>query len=119
MSRYAGELYLDSWIRPFVDISKWEFYDLSCKARDNTNDQVLTDAIKAKIFGLNNARIYGIDPAAVLKAVTEDGLSKAKVLLKAGELPYRNCSRGPRTRREFFAMLRAGDPGIHTYGVNV
>ncbi len=47
MTRYAGELYLDQWIRPFVDISKWEFYDLSCRSRDQTDDKVLYDAIKA------------------------------------------------------------------------
>ncbi len=32
-SRYACELYMDSWIRPFIDTSKWEFYDLSCVSR--------------------------------------------------------------------------------------
>lgn len=47
MSRYAGELFLNEWIRPYVDISKWEFYDLSCKSRDQTNDQVLENCIKA------------------------------------------------------------------------
>jgi hypothetical protein len=40
MSRWAGELYLNEWIRPYVDISKWEFYDLSCVSRDKTQDQV-------------------------------------------------------------------------------
>jgi isocitrate dehydrogenase len=38
---------LNEWIKPYVDTSKWEFYDLSCKARDDTNDQVLRDAISA------------------------------------------------------------------------
>ena len=47
MSRYAGELYLNSWIRPYLDTKSWEFYDLSCKSRDDTNDQVLKDAIAA------------------------------------------------------------------------
>ena len=47
MTRYAGELYLQKWIRPFVDTSKWQFFDLSCKSRDDTNDQVLKDCIAA------------------------------------------------------------------------
>ncbi len=47
MSRYAGQLYIDNWIKPYLDISNWEFYDLSCKNRDNTNDQVLKDCISA------------------------------------------------------------------------
>ncbi len=45
--RYASDLYLNEWIRPNVDVGKWEFYDLSCKARDNTDDKVLKDAIAA------------------------------------------------------------------------
>ncbi|MDP2436795.1 MAG: isocitrate/isopropylmalate family dehydrogenase [archaeon] len=47
MTRYAGELYLQKWIRPFVDTSKWQFFDLSCRSRDDTKDQVLKDCIAA------------------------------------------------------------------------
>lgn len=47
MSRYTMELIMDKWVKPSVDISKWEFYDLSCKERDATNDQVLKDAVAA------------------------------------------------------------------------
>ena len=31
MTRYAMELIMEKWVKPSVDISKWEFYDLSCK----------------------------------------------------------------------------------------
>jgi isocitrate dehydrogenase len=47
MTRYAGQLYMDKWITPYLDTSSWEFFDLSCKTRDNTNDQILRDAITA------------------------------------------------------------------------
>jgi len=46
-TNYASNLYLKEWIEPFIDTSNWEFYDLSCKSRDDTNDQVLDDAIEA------------------------------------------------------------------------
>jgi len=46
-TRYASELYLNEWVRPYLDISAWEFYDMSCSSRDRTNDEVLRDAIKA------------------------------------------------------------------------
>lgn len=39
MTRYCMELVLNEWIRPRIDISSWEFYDLSCVARDETDDQ--------------------------------------------------------------------------------
>jgi isocitrate dehydrogenase len=47
MSRFAGELFLNEWIRPYVIISSWEFFDLSCKSRDSTDDKVLYNFIDA------------------------------------------------------------------------
>ena len=40
-------MYLNEWVRPYLDISSWEMYDLSCVSRDQSDDQVLKDAIKA------------------------------------------------------------------------
>ena len=50
------ELVMDKWIHPYVDTSSWEFYDLSCQARDDTEDKVLHDAVEA------GARIGGNQP---------------------------------------------------------
>lgn len=47
MTRYACELVLEQWIRPYFDTQLWEYFDLSCIHRDATNDQVLHDAVKA------------------------------------------------------------------------
>ncbi len=47
MTRYTMDLILEQWIKPFVDISAWEFFDLSAKNRDNSQDQVLQDVIDA------------------------------------------------------------------------
>ena len=47
MTRYCMELVMDKWVKPHVDISKWEFYDLSCASRDKTEDKVLKDAVEA------------------------------------------------------------------------
>ena len=47
MTRYAMELVMDGWIKPFVNTDRWEFYDLSCKARDDSEDKVLIDAVDA------------------------------------------------------------------------
>jgi len=47
MTHYATELLIDQWIKPYFDISAWETYDLSCKNRDATDDQVLHDAVEA------------------------------------------------------------------------
>ena len=47
MTRYTMELILDRWVRPHVDTSAWEFFDLRAKNRDDTQDQVLRDVIDA------------------------------------------------------------------------
>lgn len=47
MTRYGMELINEQWIKPHVDTSAWEFYDLSVKSRDDTDDQVLADTVEA------------------------------------------------------------------------
>eukprot|EP00740_Mantoniella_antarctica_P021658 CAMPEP_0198682688 /NCGR_PEP_ID=MMETSP1468-20131203/9221_1 /TAXON_ID=1461545 /ORGANISM="Mantoniella sp, Strain CCMP1436" /LENGTH=533 /DNA_ID=CAMNT_0044425935 /DNA_START=149 /DNA_END=1751 /DNA_ORIENTATION=+ len=47
MTRYTMQLVLDKWVHPHVDTSKWDFYDLRAKNRDDTEDQVLRDVIAA------------------------------------------------------------------------
>ena len=47
MTREVMKMVLDKWIAPYLDTSKWQFFDLSCKARDDSGDQVLKDAINA------------------------------------------------------------------------
>ncbi|CAE7364453.1 icd [Symbiodinium natans] len=75
MSRYTMELIMKKWVEPSIDTSKWEFYDLSCKARDETNDQVLKDAVAA------GARIGSIFKEPTItptkEQMAEMGLSKA------------------------------------------
>lgn len=75
MTNYACNLIVKQWIEPYFDTSSWELYDLSCKARDASNDQVLHDAVEA------GARIGAIfkEPTitpSVLQ-VKEMGLSKS------------------------------------------
>lgn len=47
MTRYCMQLILDQWIKPFMDISRWEHFDLSCKHRDATDDKVLGEAVES------------------------------------------------------------------------
>jgi hypothetical protein len=47
MTHYACELFTEKWFTPYFDLSAWERYDLSCTARDASNDQVLHDAVDA------------------------------------------------------------------------
>lgn len=40
-------LMMKEWVEPHMDTSDWEFFDLSCVNRDNTEDQVLKDAVES------------------------------------------------------------------------
>jgi isocitrate dehydrogenase len=75
MSRYTMKIIMEGWVDPYIDASKWEYYDLSCKSRDDTEDQCLKDAVKA------GARIGAIfkEPTITPTAVQQKelGLKKA------------------------------------------
>jgi uncharacterized protein len=70
----------------------------------------LTPEVKAKVFGLNAAALYGIDPTAQRCAIDEADLTRTCMF--APRTPsFRRY--GPTNRREFFAFLksRGGMPG--------
>lgn len=47
MTRYTMQLVLDQWIAPFVDTTAWESYDFSVRARSDSDDNVVKEAILA------------------------------------------------------------------------
>jgi uncharacterized protein len=65
----------------------------------------LTRELKAKILGLNGARVYGIDPAATRCAITEDALARQRAEHDASPEP-RTGGVGPRTHAEHAAGIR-------------
>lgn len=75
MTNYTMNLIVEKCVKPYFDTSDWEYFDLSCKSRDVTNDQVLHDAVDA---GKRLGAIFKeptITPSAI--QVKEMGLSKA------------------------------------------
>src|SRR5436190_10407968 len=75
MTHEVMKMVLQSWISPYLETSKWQSFDLSCKSRNATKDQVLKDAIKA---GADCGAIFKeptITPNA--EQVKEMGLSKS------------------------------------------
>ena len=75
MTHYACQLLQAQWFEPFFDTSAWERYDLSCKARDESDDAVLHNAVEA---GKRIGAIFKeptITPSA--EQVKEFGLKKA------------------------------------------
>ncbi|MBZ0237123.1 MAG: amidohydrolase [Deltaproteobacteria bacterium] len=64
----------------------------------------LTPELKAKILGLNGARVYGVDVAATRCAITADALEQARVEHGAHPEP-RTGNVGPRTHAEHMAGI--------------
>jgi hypothetical protein len=88
---------------PQDQIQAFRAFQISAEFQDKFGYPALTPQIKRKIFGLNAARVYGIDPAATRARLLKDRVQKTR-------LEYQNDPRpsfatyGPRTRREFLAF---------------
>jgi len=71
---------------------------------------MLTDDMKAKILGLNAARIYGVDVDATRCELADDTFAKARhehkdtLARQPAPLRPRQVYRGPRSRREFLRV---------------
>ncbi len=69
----------------------------------------VTEAVKRKIFGLNAARVYGVEVEATRCVIDADDLTRLRLARRADPravpVPTERAY-GPRTRREFLDFLR-------------
>jgi hypothetical protein len=96
---------------PQPQIQAFRAFQISDELREKHGYPALTKEVKAKIFGLNAAAAYGIDPKEIREALPKDEVEKLKQAYL--ERPARTWTAyGPRTRREFFDLLssREGRP---------
>ncbi len=69
----------------------------------------VTDEVKARIFGLNAADLYGIDANAVRCTIADDPIAMVKSEYQSEQ--YRSLrTYGPKTRRDFIKMNYSGKP---------
>ena len=66
------------WGPPQWCIAAFKRFNISDELCEKFGYKKLTKEDKAKIFGLNAARIYGVDVKAQRKALPADGLEKLK-----------------------------------------
>ena len=84
-------------------------HDHRSSTRRCTNIPPITDDMKRKIFGLNAAKIYHIDPTAARCKVEASSFAMLKRELDNELGPRRWAVKpplGPRTAKEFFALAR-------------
>ena len=96
---------------PQDQIQAFRAFEISAEYQERYGYPPLTPAAKRKIFGLNAARVYGVDPAEVRRAHRTDALSRARREVRAVSAPSHRTY-GPRTRREMLRLLalRGGAP---------
>ncbi len=94
---------------PQPQIEAFRALEISEEFQDRYGYPALTPEIKAKVFGLNGAKLYGIDPDEVRCTLDTDQLMLAKNRLDA-EVGGRRWAFqeifGPRTRREFVRLQK-------------
>lgn len=97
---------------PQPQIAAFRAFEISPELQDRHGYPALTPELKAKVFGLNAARLFGLDPQAVRCGLDPAGLATARAELaslhREGAVdPWQ--PRGPLTRREILTWVR----GLH------
>jgi predicted TIM-barrel fold metal-dependent hydrolase len=99
---------------PQTQIMAVRAFEISAEYQDRYGYPELTDAVKAKVLGLNAARLFGVDPHATRCVLAADrlGLSRpvARGLATEGALPPPWVARGPVTRGQVLRW-RANEAG--------
>jgi hypothetical protein len=93
---------------PQPQIAAFRAFTIPQSMQDMYGYPALTPEVKAKIFGLNAAAVYGVDPKVVREKIKQDQIDN--IMLTRREDPRRfprePSPHGPRTRREYLAFLR-------------
>ena len=69
----------------------------------------ITPQLRAKVFGLNAAKVYSISPGEVRKYLSRDRIARERLAYLENPAPH-FLTYGPKTRREFLKLPGAGRP---------
>jgi predicted TIM-barrel fold metal-dependent hydrolase len=88
---------------PQPQIMGFRAFQIAPELQERFGYPALTDELKRKVFGLNAAALFGIDPAAQRCVIDGSALEAART---SGAVPVSWAPRGPTTRREVLTWLR-------------
>jgi predicted TIM-barrel fold metal-dependent hydrolase len=94
---------------PQDQIQAFRTFQISSPLRDRFGYAEITPSVRAKIFGLNAARVYGLSPAEIRKYTRTDRVFREKTAYQERPDPH-FLTHGPKTRREFLTFARAERP---------
>ena len=91
---------------PQDQIQAFRAFEITPEFQQRYGYPALTRERKAKILGLNAARVYGIEPAAMRRKLKRDKVQKSRLdYLNHPDPAFETY--GPRTRREFARCVRS------------
>lgn len=93
---------------PQDQIQAFRTFQISEEFQERYGYPPLTPEARAKIFGLNAARVYGVDVDAVERVAREDAVADWKANYMNDPNPAFQTF-GPKTRREFLRLLALND----------
>jgi hypothetical protein len=91
---------------PQDQIQAFRAFQISEALRDAHGYLEITPRLRRKVFGLNAARPYRLDPGRLAAEATADAVSRSRAAYAERPNPS-FATHGPRTRREFANLLRA------------
>ena len=92
---------------PQDQIQAFRTFQISREYQEKFGYAAMTPELRAKVFGLNALKPYGLDATDIRKSFLTDTMQKEKA--RNAERPDPTfMTYGPRTRREFLALLKAG-----------
>ena len=91
---------------PQDQIQALRTFQISPELQEKHGYLALTPALRARIFGLNAARVYGVDTDEVLQRAGRDPVGQQRATYRCNPDPH-FLTFGPKTRREFLANLKA------------
>jgi uncharacterized protein len=92
---------------PQDQIQAFRAFQIAPELREKHGYPEITPALRAKVFGLNAAKVYGISPAEIKKTTQRDAVARERLAyLERPEPHFRTY--GPKTRREFLNLRRLG-----------
>ena len=88
---------------PQDQIVAFRTFQISPEFRQRYGYAEITPELRAKVFGLNAAKVYGIGAAEMRKILTKDSVTRQKLAYAEDPQPHFRTY-GPKTRREFLAL---------------
>jgi len=91
---------------PQDQIQAFRTFQISEEFQEKHGYPRMTPELRARIFGLNATRPYGIDAGEVMRRARDDAIGRRRAEYRQQPDPH-YLTFGPKTRREFLANLKA------------